>query len=533
MATEVSSISGSAAQLALAEETTIGVLPGSPVWFNLVVNSYGDFGSNLNLESRRVISQRRRRKRGDIVSEDASAGFVTDFTPTVTTKLMPAVMLANWNEHPKKGTVFDTGITVAGTPADYDIGTDAAVAGWEVGHLLYAENFSTAANNGLKQVTGVTGNTIEVSGLTAEASPPDTAVIRAVGIQFGSAELDVVKSGSAYPQLNIASGTLDFTNFPQLVPGSRVYIDKANGASSNRFVNAENNGHMRVLSVTATDLTLDRVDGGSDGETDMTSETGTGLSIRLFFADRIADEALNNTRYNRISHTAERQLGEPNPVANPGDIQTEDVLGAVTDTCVISVQNRSKSVVEYSLLGISAAEHTGQAGDLRLTEGVTPLEIEESEFMNNSSHVVRSVLSTYPAATSGNAAPSVLVNFVTEYEIALSNQASILPAVGRTSGFDINTLDFVADVTLTNWFTDIATKKSIRANDRIQFEIAWQRPFNNRTVGVLMDFPSCALGDGIVSVDIDNAMQQPLRLEAADSVEHDQTVSYNVFWFIP
>ena len=137
MATEVNSLPSSAAQLIMARETSIGVLPGSPQYFAVDVNEYGDFGSNQELLSRRVISQRRRRLRGDIVSEDVNAGFTLDFTPTMVTHLMPSIMLADPFEQPSKGTVFDTGLSVAGTPVDYDIGADAAAAGWGVGHLLY------------------------------------------------------------------------------------------------------------------------------------------------------------------------------------------------------------------------------------------------------------------------------------------------------------------------------------------------------------------------------------------------------------
>ncbi|MGI9503613.1 MAG: hypothetical protein ACR2RE_11220, partial [Geminicoccaceae bacterium] len=357
MATEVNSLPSSAAQLIMAREASVGVLPGSPQYFAVDVNEYGDFGSNQELLSRRVISQRRRRLRGDIVSEDVNAGFTLDFTPTMVTHLMPSIMLADPFEQPSKGTVFDTGLSVAGTPVDYDIGADAAAAGWGVGHLLYAENFTDPANNGLKEVTGIDGNTIEASGLVAEASPPDEAVIRAVGIQFGSGELDVVKSGGQYPVLSIVSGSLSWANF-RIEPGSRVFIGGT--AAANRFVVAANNGWARVLSVSPTALTLDRVDGGADDDTDMSSETGTGLSIQVFLSDKVSDVQLNDALYNRISNFVERRLGEPNPVGSPGVIQTEDLLGTVSSTAVISVENRTKSTIEVEFIGIESTEHTGE-----------------------------------------------------------------------------------------------------------------------------------------------------------------------------
>ena len=201
------------------------------------------------------------------------------------------------------------------------------------------------------------------------------------------------------------------------------------------------------------------------------------------------------TRYITASaNFIERRLGEPNPVGSPGIIQTEDLLGTVSSTAVISVQNQTKSTVEVEFIGIESNEHTGEVGDERTTDGATILNVPESGFLNNSSHVVRSLLSRYTG--DGDGAPEPLINFVSEYEISLSNNANIIPAVGRRTGFDVNTGDFIADISLTNYFRSIATRQVIRANDRVQFELAWQRAFNGRQVAVLLDFPSCSLGGG-------------------------------------
>lgn len=529
MVAEVSSLPSSAGRLIAAKEATPGVLPGLPVFYELKPNSYANsFGPNFELVSPRIVSQRRRLL-GDIVGTTVGAGFEIDFRPTWLDQLLPSIFHSTFDRQPTKGTVFDTGLAVTGT--GYDIGTPADAAGWEGSHLLFAEGFATSANNGLKQVTGTSSDEVTVSGLTAEASPPDDAVIRAVGIQFGSGELDVVKSGSAYPILNIAQGSLDWTDF-NLKAGSRIYI--GGSGASNRFATAANNGFARVLSVTATDLTLDRAPGGADKTTDMSSETGSGLSIQIFLADQIKDAGSEtDANFEKVSNFLERQLGIPNPTGSSGVIQTEDIDGAFINTTTIAVNKKQKSVITIDAIAIGSDEHTGESGDERTTDGETILQIADSGFMNNSSHVVRSLLSTYPDSTLGDAAPDPLVGFVDNFQIEFQNNAGILEAVGELSGFDVNVAGFLCDISIQSYFAEVAGRKSIRANDRLQFEMAWQRPVGTRNVAVMLDAPACALGGGAVQMDVGGTMQQPFTLESSESTEHDLTASMNVFWYIP
>ncbi len=528
MVAEVNKISSTEAALILAEESSIGTLPATPVYFEVPVVSYDSgTGVTLTLESERLISERRRR-RGAITAEDVAGGFLVNFKPTILYKLIPWIMLSNFNANPAKGTVFDsTGL--AATADSFDTGADAATAGWQVGHLVYAENFALTANNGLKTVTAIDGDEIDVSGNSAEATPPDTAVIRAVGIQFGTGELQVAKTAGSFPTLVIASGSLVWTNF-NVQPGSWIYIGGSD--TVDQYDTVGNNGYARVLSVSSDTLTLDRAPGGTNGTTDMTTETAATKTIQVFLSDFIKDQSSESADdFNALSYFMERRLGVPNPDTAPTVIQTEEFQGAINSTATFGIAKRTKSTVNFAFLAIGSDEHTGVSGDERTTDGETILEVEDSEFFNNSSDVIRSIVSIKP--TDGDGAPDPLVGFVDEFGLQLSNNAEVQTAVGAAAGFDINTNGLTADIDIPTYFAEIAARKSIRANDEIQFEIAWQRQFNSREIAVLMDFPACSIGGGAVDPQIDTSMRQPIRLEAAESSDHDLTMSYNHFWYIP
>ena len=171
----VEKIDSNVTGLSFAEEASLGVLPGSPVWHTLEPNSYADFGGQIKTVARNPINQTRQRKKGVITDLDASGGFNQDLTFENTTRLLQGFMFANMREKFTTAPLNSAAIPITSVDAATDVYAAASgLSGLLALSLVYASGFTNPANNGLKLVASAsTGTTITVGdGTVDEAAPP-------------------------------------------------------------------------------------------------------------------------------------------------------------------------------------------------------------------------------------------------------------------------------------------------------------------------------------------------------------------------
>lgn len=509
---QVNKIDSNITGLAYAEEAALGSLPGengyggSPVWKRLNPNSYNDFGGELVTVAPNPINPSRQRRKGVITDLNASGGFNHNVTFSNLLDLMQGFMFADIRD---KGIEEPTAVDVSGDPDIYSV---AATAGFLVGSLIKGVGFTNSANNALNVVTAISADTsvgVADGQLVTEASPPSGAYIKVVGNQAGSADLDVVVSGDLPV---ITSSTLDFTTLG-LVPGQWVFVGGDSAAT--KFVNAANNGFKRVRSVAANALTFDK------SESAMVAETGTGLTIQLFFGDVLKNET--GALIKRRSYNIERLLGAPDDSST--DVQSEVLVGAMASEFTLNVP-------QAELLN---ADLTFQATDnVQLTAGnekQTSVDEGEGDFEYNTSSDVPRINMHVVSAT--NESPTPLFTYITEATITINNNLSPNKAVGVLGAFDVSAGTFQVGGNLTAYFANVSAITAVRNNSSVSLDIAFVR--DNR--GIFFDLPLISLGDGRANVELDQPITLPLTTEAASGQDIDQNLNHTLaityFYYLP
>lgn len=636
----VNKIDSNQTGLRFAEEDSLGVLPGSPVWYPMEPNSYADFGGEITTVARNPINASRQRQKGVTVDLDASGGLESDLTQTNFERLSQGFFFADIREKFTTEPMNDaalTDVSVDGTDNGYEAAAFGMGSGVSrsvhTGSLLLASGFSNAVNNGLKVVTTVTADTdIDVSdtALVDEAAAAGQKV-EVVGHQFGTSAMNVNATMGDLPRLELvglvaATGTLTFGanagDGESVTIGNRVYtfetgaLDAANkvlvGATASDsldnliaaingaagagtlyatgtvvnadvtaaagagdtmdvtakksgtvgnliattttvtmgswgnptltggagqafdtfglipgewiyiggdsagllFATAANNGWARIKEIESAALVLDKTSGT------MVDETGTGLTVQLFWGSVVKNEA-DPTLIVRRSYQLERSLGAPDD-AQPTQIQSEYLVGAVSNELSLNFQTADKVTMNLSFVATDNEQRTGVQG---LKAGSRP-DLVASDAFNTSNHFSRLKLSILDPVDSN---PTALFGFVTEFTVTVNNNVSPNKAISVLGAFDVTAGQFNVEGTLTAYFSNVSAVAAVRDNEDVTLDFAIVKD----NAGILVDVPLIALGDGRLNVEQDQPITLPLNIPAAADRVFNHTLLMVYFHYLP
>jgi hypothetical protein len=471
------------------ESSTIGVLPGTPLFYEAEPNSFKDFGGQLSTVARKPITNTRQRRKGTATDLDASGGWNQDWTLNNLTRLLQGFFFADLRQKgcnlPLNGTQAPVTATDSGTKK-YTFTTNSKFL---VGSLMLASGFASSASNGLKHVTAKTGADVTVSeAIGTDASPPATALLQVVGHEGASGDITMDVTGTV---VSLQSTTLDFTTL-NLKDGEWIYI--GGDAAGTHFAGVDP-GVARIAlgGIAAHKLTLDKT------EFTAADDTGTGKTIQLFFGNLLRNEP-QYVDIKRRSYHLERTLGE-----DDDGTMTEYLKGAVANELTVNVPQADKINMDLSFV---ATDHEIRSGAEGAIAG-TRIDITSEDAINTSSDIARIKL----ALVSTDAAPVPLFAYASDMNVSIKNNASPNKAIGVLGAFNISAGTFEVGGKLTVYFADAPSVKAVRNNADVTLDMFVAK--NN--AGLLLDIPLLALGDGRLAVEQDKPISLPLDTNASES----------------
>jgi hypothetical protein len=488
--------------LAFAEEASLRVLPGTPIWYPLEPNGYKDFGGQIATVARNPINPSRQRKKGVTTDLDASGGFTQDITPVNTPRLLQGFFFADAREKPSTQKMTTAAIPLTSVSATQYLAA-AGLAVFLAGHIVLASNLGVAGNNGVKNVTASAAGSITVAeALTVEASPPAAAKLDVVGFKFPAASVAITMVGGL-PRMT--SSTTDLTTLG-FVRGEWIYLG-GDGAAGTKFLN--NNGFARINQITTGYLEFDKTSWTP------AAEISTGLTISIFMGLVIKNESVQNL-IKRRTYNVERTLGQ-----DTVGTMSEYLVGAVPNELTVNMPQADKITMDMSFVAVDNEQRTGTVAPKAGTRIVLP----PADAFNTSNDFARIKLAI---VTPTDAAPVPLFAYATEISLTVNNNVTPNKAVGVLGAFDTSAGTFEVGGKLTAYFADITAVQAVRNNSDVTIDLVMVK--NN--TGLLWDIPLLSLGDGRLSVEQDQPITLPLDTNAAES-KFGHTLLFQSFPYLP
>lgn len=462
--------------ISAARESSLGTLPGSPVWRQLEPNSINQFGSTISKVARNPITKSRQRRKGIITDLDSAVEVEADLTLSMFRDYMEgfcfAVAIGAPVFIPTAATsgAFTVPAVSAGDAAKLIFGATAA----DAVSLLYARGFDLPANGGLftlAAAVAASATSITVTGGAVAETPDatDDVELAVAGVRGAAGDLRIDANG------DLISTALDFTTLGLNV-GQWIHVGGPD--ETNRFFSPANYGFARVAEIAANKLTLERrgdtfvVDDGTD-----TGSGGTALRIDILFGQWVRNVPVGHSDYLEIS--TQFELESPNLGTGGADMY-EYAMGNYHDTVSINIPLTDKATITYGFIGTDTTDPT----PTRATNANAAKVPSETAAFGTSSDLARLVVHKVDET-------GITTDFKS-MTVTLSNNVSPEKVLGNLGARYMNAGNFEADIETQVLFTNPDVPAAIRANTTLGLYFA----LRNEDGGVLCDFPSGTLDGG-------------------------------------
>jgi hypothetical protein len=480
--------------LAYAIEETLGALPVAPTWKTLEPNAINAFGASVTTVARSPISKSRQRRKGTVTDLDSSVEFDGDMTLDHFIDFAEGFMFSSL-----VGPVVTVPTAATASTDAYTVPTMAAAI--PAGRLVYARGFTNADNNGLKVVdSGGSTTSVPVTGdLVDEAAPPTNVELAVCGVRTAAGDLDVDADG------NITSAALDFTTLG-VRAGQVVWV--GGDAAINRFTNAANKGFVRLVSVAAHLLTIDK-----KGQA-FATEANTTQEVDLYFGRFLRNVAVDDSDY--LEQSYQFEAAYPN-LGSGGADQYEYAKGNYCNTLGFDLPLTDKATLAFAFAGTD----TDAPSDSRATDADAPIEPLQTGAFNTSADIARLRIQEVDETGLTTDFKSLTFN--------INNNVSPEKVLGTLGAKFMNTGNFEIDIEAQLLFTDGAVVEAVRENRRVTMDFS----VRNDDGAIVVDVPSMTLGDGAREYPVNESVLINTTAQAYGDAVLGYSVGISLFPYAP
>lgn len=329
-------------QMNMAVEASLGVLPGSPIWYELEPNSIPKFGTTVSKTGRSPISKTRARRKQSVTDLDSGVEIEADITMAVLRQFMSGFLFSvpvgpdSYMPSAVTGTGFTVTALSAAQAGRLKYGASAAKS------LLFSYGWQTDANNGLKVLGGAAATSdteIKVSGLTAEAGTATRIQeVMIAGVRGATGDLEIDSNG------DLISTVLDFTTLG-LSRGQQIHVGGVD--SANQFTSPENTGFARLDSIAQHKLGLAKTDQA------FVADNGAGVQIDILFGQFIRNVAVTHADF--AEKSMQFELVSQNLMAG-GATGYEYAYGNLPDAISFQLPLTGKATITMGFVGQNTTE---------------------------------------------------------------------------------------------------------------------------------------------------------------------------------
>lgn len=459
--------------LASAREASPGVLPAQPRWLGVEPNAISNFGTTFKQEARSPITRARQRRKGSNTDADSSVQFDADFTLSHLRDYIEGFCFSRLvgPDAYVPTAVAAGGYTVTALSAAqagrFTYGPSAAKT------LVYARGWGTAANNGLRTISGAVATsavTIPVAGVSVEAvDAHDDVEVAIAGVRGAAGDLKVDANG------DLTSVVLDFTTLG-LTPGQYIHVGGVDILQ--RFQSPENYGFARVEAVAAHKITLGKraqdfvLDDGTD-----TGAGGTNISVDLLFGQYVRTVSVDHADYVQVNYQFE--LESPG-LGQAGEDMYEYAFGFWADAMTLDLSLTSLAKVTFGYVGLG----TTDPDTARATNAASAKFPSETASFSTASDLAR--LRIQDVDETG------LTTDFKSLKLTLTNNVAGEKVLGHLGPKYLNAGNVEVDAEAVGLFTDHRVPRRIRDNDTVGLDFA----LRNDDGGAYFDLPSGTLDGG-------------------------------------